>query len=58
MNPGTGIATAAGLDFPKTEAEIVEALSQDDAKKITVTNGIKYVAEKRQSLQNHRWKAF
>jgi outer membrane protein OmpA-like peptidoglycan-associated protein len=42
----TGLSTASDLNFPKTEAEIVEALSQETVKMETATNGIKYVAEK------------
>ena len=41
-----GLATANDIFFPKTESEIIKALSQQGAKTITVPNGTKYVAEK------------
>jgi len=42
----TGVVIADDLYFPKTESEIVKALSQENAKTITLPNGTKYVAEK------------
>ena len=43
---GEGVVTAENLYFPKTEADIIKALSQDDLKTITLSNGTKYEAEK------------
>jgi len=42
----TGVVIAGDLYFPKTESEIVKALSQENGKTITLPNGTKYVAEK------------
>jgi outer membrane protein OmpA-like peptidoglycan-associated protein len=40
------IVTADELYFPNTEAEIVDALSNEITKTISTPNGVKYVAEK------------
>ena len=47
----TGIVFAENLFFPKTELEIIKALSQQNTKVITVSNGTKYMAEKVNSFR-------
>jgi len=41
----TGTVFADNLFFPKTELEIIKALSKQDAKTITASDGTKYLAE-------------